>query len=93
MDEMATGARCGGERQSIDRMRQLLQFADSVEMPRPHLMPVISGQPCALGDVLTEDDGSWVFQWPRKKPIGSGDDLETVASKIAEVLRPVAGEA
>lgn len=89
---MATGARCGGERQSIDGMRQLLQLADSVEMPRPLLLPVISGQPRALGDVLTEDDGSWVFQ-PRKKPIGSADDLETVASNIAEVLRPLVGEA
>jgi hypothetical protein len=52
---MATGARCGGERQRIDGVRQLLQFANSAEMPpRPLLLPVISGQPCALGDVLTE---------------------------------------
>ncbi len=90
---MATRARCGGERQSVDGMRQLLQFADSVEMPRPLLLPVISGQPRALGDVPTEDDGSWVLQWPWKKPIGSADDLETVASNIAEVLRPLVGEA
>jgi hypothetical protein len=33
-----------------------------------------------------------VFLWPWKQPIGSVDDLETVAGKIAEVLRPVAGE-
>jgi capsular polysaccharide biosynthesis protein len=53
-DEMATGARCGGERQGIDGIRQLLHFADSAEMPRPPLLPVISGQPCAPGDLLTE---------------------------------------
>jgi hypothetical protein len=51
---MATGARCGGERQGIDGIRRLLQFADPVEMPRPPLLPVISGQPCALGDLPTE---------------------------------------
>lgn len=38
------------------------------------------------------DDGSWVFQWPWRQPIGSVDDLEAVAGKIAEVLRPVVGE-
>jgi hypothetical protein len=51
---MATGARCGGERQGIDGIRQLLQFADSVEMPRPPLPPVTLGRPCALGDLPTE---------------------------------------
>ena len=39
------------------------------------------------------DDGSWVFQWPWWQPIGPVDDLETVAGKITEVLRPVVGEA
>jgi len=38
---MATGARCGGERQGIDGRRQLLRFTNSVEMPRPLLSPVI----------------------------------------------------
>ncbi len=39
------------------------------------------------------EDGSWVFQWPWWQPIGSADDLGTVAGKITEVLRPVAGQA
>jgi hypothetical protein len=34
-------------------------------------------------------DGSWVFWWPWKQPIGSVDDLETVARKLAAVLRSV----
>jgi hypothetical protein len=32
-------------------------------------------------------DGSWTFQWPWRQPIGSVDDLEMVAGKVAEVLR------
>jgi hypothetical protein len=36
-------------------------------------------------------DGSWVFEWPWRQPIGPVDGLETVAGKIAEVLRPVVG--
>jgi hypothetical protein len=43
-----------GERQGIYDIRQLLQFADSVEMPRSALLPVILGAPCALGDLLAE---------------------------------------
>jgi hypothetical protein len=43
-----------GERQGIYDIRQLLQFADSVRMPRPALLPVILGQPRTLDDLLTE---------------------------------------
>jgi hypothetical protein len=43
-----------GERQGIYDVRQLLQFADSVEMPRSALLPVILGEPRALGDLLAE---------------------------------------
>jgi hypothetical protein len=38
------------------------------------------------------EDGSWVFRWPWRQPIGSVDDLEKVTGKIAEVLRSVAGQ-
>jgi hypothetical protein len=41
-----------GRRQGIYDIRQLLQFADSVQAPRPALLPVILGQPCALGDLV-----------------------------------------
>jgi hypothetical protein len=41
-----------GRRQGIYDIRQLLQFADSVRMPRPALLPVILGQPDALSDLL-----------------------------------------
>lgn len=35
------------------------------------------------------NDGSWSFWWPWQQPIGSVDDLETVAEKIMAVLRSV----
>jgi len=41
-----------GRRQGIYDIRQLLQFADSLRMPRPALLPVILGQPDGLGDLL-----------------------------------------
>ena len=34
-----------GRRQGIYDIRQLLQFADSLQAPRPALLPVILGQP------------------------------------------------
>src|SRR5487761_1180483 len=43
-----------GRRQGIYDIRQLLQFADSVRMPRPALLPVILGQPDALSDLLAD---------------------------------------
>jgi hypothetical protein len=43
-----------GRRQGIYDIRQLLQFADSVQMPREALLPVILGQPCGLGELLAE---------------------------------------
>jgi hypothetical protein len=61
---------------------------------RPYLMVANAGIPTLNERVFCglATDGSWVFLWPWKQPIGSVDDLETVARKIAEVLRPVAGE-
>ena len=41
-----------GARQGIYDIRQLLQFADCVQMPRVALLPVILGQPRSLGDLL-----------------------------------------
>ena len=41
-----------GRRGGIYDIRQLLQFADSLRMPRPALLPVILGQPDALSDLL-----------------------------------------
>jgi hypothetical protein len=35
------------------------------------------------------DDQSLCFWWPWRQPIGSVDDLETVADKITAVLRSV----
>jgi len=43
-----------GRRQGIYDIRQLLQFADAVSMPRPALLPVILGQPRALSDLLAD---------------------------------------
>jgi ribosome-binding protein aMBF1 (putative translation factor) len=43
-----------GRRQGIYDIRQLLQFADSLRMPRPALLPVILGQPDALSDLLAD---------------------------------------
>jgi hypothetical protein len=43
-----------GRRQGIYDIRQLLHFADAVQMPREALLPVILGQPCGLGDLLAE---------------------------------------
>jgi hypothetical protein len=40
-----------GERHGIYDIRQLLQFADSVQVPRPALLPVILGQPQAISDL------------------------------------------
>lgn len=43
-----------GRRQGIYNIRQLLHFADAVQMPREALLPVILGQPCGLGELLAE---------------------------------------
>ncbi len=43
-----------GARQGIYDIRQLLAFADAVQMPREALLPVILGQPCGLGDLLAD---------------------------------------
>jgi hypothetical protein len=41
-----------GRRQGIYDIRQLLKLADSLKAPRVALLPVILGQPSALGDLL-----------------------------------------
>jgi hypothetical protein len=43
-----------GRRQGIYDIRQVLHFADAVQMPREALLPVILGQPCGLGDLLAD---------------------------------------
>jgi Helix-turn-helix domain len=43
-----------GARQGIYDIRQVLHFADAVQMPREALLPVILGQPCGLGELLAE---------------------------------------
>jgi hypothetical protein len=62
---------------------------------RPYLKVANAGTPELNEQVYCgqAEDGSWVFQWPWGQPIGSVDDLETVADKIIEVLRSVVGEA
>jgi len=52
-----------GERQGMYDIRQLLQFADSVQMPRPALLPVILGQPRTLDELLAR---------PAATPSGNG---------------------
>jgi len=41
-----------GERHGLYDIRQFLQFADAVSVPRPALLPVILGQPHALSDLV-----------------------------------------
>jgi hypothetical protein len=41
-----------GERHGLYDIRQLLQFADAVKVPRPALLPVILGQPQTLSDLM-----------------------------------------
>jgi transcriptional regulator with XRE-family HTH domain len=53
-----------GARQGIYDIRQLLQFADSVQAPRPALLPVILGQP---------DNLSGLAASPEALPTGGGD--------------------
>jgi Helix-turn-helix domain len=43
-----------GRRQGIYDIRQVLQFADAVQMPREALLPVILGQPCGVGELLAD---------------------------------------
>ena len=84
----------------LERLAQALDpgaFAAEVvrTIPGPYLK-VANARTPALNEQVhcrQTDDGSWVFQWPWKQPIGPVDDLETVTGKIAEVLRPVVGEA
>ncbi|MGH3272902.1 MAG: hypothetical protein ACRDNZ_01065 [Streptosporangiaceae bacterium] len=37
------------------------------------------------------DDDVWCFWWPWKQPIGSAEDLTSVAAKIMTALRSVEG--
>lgn len=61
---------------------------------RPYLKVANAGTPELNERVYCgrAEDGSWIFHWPWRQPIGSVDDLETVTGKITEVLRPVVGE-
>jgi hypothetical protein len=52
-----------GARRGIYDIRQRLQFADSVEMPRSALLPVILGEPRPPGDLLAESVAT-----PMKEP-------------------------
>lgn len=69
--------------------------AEVVRTSRPCLKVANANTPALEERVCCgqAEDGSWVFEWPWNKPIGPVDDLETVTGKLAEVLRPVAGEA
>jgi hypothetical protein len=60
---------------------------------RPYLTVACAGTPTLNERVFCGPgpDGSWAFLWPWDQPIGPVDDLDAVAGKIAEVLRPVAG--
>jgi hypothetical protein len=51
LSESTIWYREAGERPGIYVVRQLLQFADSAQVPRPARLPVILGQPQALSDL------------------------------------------
>jgi len=61
---------------------------------RPYVLVANAGTPTLNERVYCGQaaDRSWEFQWPGHQPIGHVDDLQTVAGKITEVLRPVAGQ-
>ncbi len=60
---------------------------------KPYLQVANADTPTLNERVLCHpaDDGSWVFWWTWKQPIGSVDDLDTVVKKIAAVIRSVKG--
>lgn len=62
--------------------------------PKPYLKVANAETPSLNERVHCEraDDGSWLFWWPWRQPIGSVDDLESVTGKITAVLRSVEGE-
>lgn len=43
-----------GHRDTLYDIRELLRFADAIDMPRDALMPLIMGDPTATGDALVE---------------------------------------
>jgi hypothetical protein len=59
--------------------------------PQPYVKAANPNTPELNERVLCRraDDDSLCFWWPWQQPIGSVDDLETVADKITEVLRSV----
>ena len=82
------------ERLADELKRQGVRAEPVGGVSRPHLRVANVKTPTLNERVLCyqADDGSWVFWWPWKQPIGSVDDLEMVVGKIAAVLRSVGGD-
>jgi len=76
----------------LDKREFRTEFTRAIA--RPYITVANGMQPQLNERVLCEraEDGSWSFWWPWQQPIGSVDDLETVVSKIAAVLRSVEDE-
>jgi hypothetical protein len=61
------------------------------KVAKPYLQVANAATPSLNERVVCaqDSDGSWMFWWPWKQPIGPADDLETVAGKVAAVVRSV----
>jgi hypothetical protein len=81
------------ERLADELKRQGFRTELASTVSKPFLRVANADTPSLNERVLRQraDDGSWVFWWPWKQPIGSVDDLETVVGKIMAVLRSVDG--
>ena len=79
--------------QKLDPVAFVTEIVRSVS--RPYLKVANASDPALNERVYCDQvaDGSLVFSWAWRRPIGSVDDLEMVTGTIAEVLRPVAGGA
>ena len=81
------------ERLADELKRQGFRAELNRKVAAPCLRVVNAESPALNERVLCHqaDDGSWIFWWPWKQPIGSVEDLAIVVDKIAAVLRSVEG--
>ena len=75
-----------GARQGTYDIRQLLHFADCVQMPREALLPVILGEPRTLGDLLAESEPAEPEMAAREVP-AMGDQPMTAGQGTARARR------
>lgn len=75
----------------LSQRRPTVQVITSARRPYPNVANTDTPQ---LGEQVTcqrDGDSAWCYWWSWRQPIGPVHDLETVAGKIAAVLRPVEG--